>query len=163
MTLRISCLFLLIGESSFGLSCQWVFTSFLLLNRTDSNDSFKWEMISEEQVMHYHYPSDDLMFHLVDNFFTYLNPYLPILHRPSFDRALRERSHHTDIGFGSVVLLVCALGARWSEDARVFIDNTSSHSAGWKYFDQVHTLRRSLLAPPRLYDLQIYAVRKSST
>ncbi len=66
--------------------------------------------------------------------------------------------HHNDIGFGSVVMLVCALGARWSEDPRVYMDGMSKHSCGWKWFDQVQIHRKSVLGPPRLYDLQIYAV-----
>ena len=119
----------------------------------------QWEVVEEEREVLYRYPPDDLMPELVNNYFTFLNPFLPVLHRPSFERALNDMRHHNDIGFGSVVMLVCALGARWSEDTRVYIDGMSKHSCGWKWFDQVQIHRKSFLGPPRLYDLQIYAVR----
>lgn len=87
-----------------------------------------------------------------------MNPFLPVLHRPSFERALNDRRHLTDIGFGSVVMLVCAIGALWTDDGRVYIEGMSKHSSGWKWFEQVQVQRKSFLGPPRLYDLQIYAV-----
>ena len=55
-------------------------------------------------------------------------------------------------------MLVCAIGSRWSDDMRVRGEGMWRHSAGWKYFDQIDAHRRSFLGPPRLYDLQIYAV-----
>lgn len=109
--------------------------------------------------MRLEYPDDDLIPRLVGNYFTHLNPFWPLLHRPSFERALRDNRHHTDIGFGSVVLLACAVGARWTDDPRVYLEGASKHSAGWRWFDQVHMIRKSMLGPPRLYDLQIFAVR----
>lgn len=115
----------------------------------------------EERVVQYHYPPENLIPRLVDNYFSCLNPYLPLLHRPSFERALADRRHHNDIGFGSVVMLVCSLGARWTDDPRAFSDVNSPHSAGWKWFDQVQVHRKAFMGPPRLYDLQIYAVRFS--
>ena len=109
----------------------------------------------------YLYPPDDLLPVLVDYYFQNLNPYLPLLHRPSFERALTDRRHHTDVGFGSVVMLVCSIGARWSDDRRCCLEGTGAHSAGWKWFDQVQVHRKSFMGPPRLYDLQIYAVSTS--
>ncbi|THG99013.1 hypothetical protein EW026_g3253 [Hermanssonia centrifuga] len=53
-------------------------------------------------------------------------------------------------------LKLCALGSRFSNDPRVLLDGIEDeHSAGWKWFRLVHWTRRSLLAAPRLYDLQI--------
>ncbi|THH04869.1 hypothetical protein EW145_g5209 [Phellinidium pouzarii] len=126
--------------------------------RTELWSPHPWEIISEVEVVQYHYPPDDLIPQLVDKYFTTLNPYLPILHRPSFERALADYRHHTDIGYGSVVMLVCSLGARASNDPRCLLDDTSKHSAGWKWFDQVQVHRKSFMGPPRLYDLQIYAL-----
>lgn len=119
-------------------------------------------MINEEHMIGYRYPPDDLIPDLVNSYFAYVNPFLPVLHRPSFERALNDRRHHTDVGFGSVVMLVCAIGARYFDDPRVFIEGMSKHSSGWKWFEQVQIYRKSFLGPPRLYDLQIYAVRFSS-
>ena len=98
----------------------------------------------------------------MDNYFIYMNPFLPILHRPSFERAIASGHHYADVGFGSVVMLVCAIGSRWSDDVRVRGEGMWRHSAGWKYFDQIDAHRRSFLGPPRLYDLQIYAVSPKS-
>jgi hypothetical protein len=119
----------------------------------------QWENLNEENTVRFRYPPDDLLPKLVDNYFIYMNPFLPILHRPSFERAIASRHHYADIGFGSVVMLVCGIGSRWSDDMRVRGEGLWRHSAGWKYFDQVEAHRRSFLGPPRLYDLQIYAVR----
>jgi hypothetical protein len=61
--------------------------------------------------------------------------------------------------FAAVVMLVCAVASRYSNDPRVLLDGVDSwHSCGWKYFDQVQVVRKSLLAPPTLYDLQFYCV-----
>jgi hypothetical protein len=58
------------------------------------------------------------------------------------------------------VLLVAAVGARFSDDPRVALPGTDAlHSAGWAWFNQVQMVRRSLFSPPSLYDLQIYCVR----
>lgn len=118
----------------------------------------QWEILAEERVFQYHYPPDDLVPQLVDNFFVSINNFFPVLHRPSFERALADRRHHSDIGFGSVVMLVCAIGARHSDDMRCREQCGDIHSSGWKWFDQVQVHRKSFLSPPRLYDLQIFAV-----
>ncbi len=99
---------------------------------------------------------------LIDLYFTRSGLYLPILHRPTFERDVRVDLHKHDQGFGSVVLLVCALGARFSNDPRVLLEGIKDqHSAGWKWFHQAHWVRRSLLVPPRLSDLQIASVSVS--
>lgn len=96
---------------------------------------------------------------LINRYFANSNLYIPLLHRPTFDKSIADRLHLRDEGFGSTVLLVCALGARWSDDQRVFLPGTNSqHSAGWEYFRQVQSVRRTLLRTPRLYDLQILCV-----
>ena len=96
---------------------------------------------------------------LIDRYFFRLNTYIPLLHKPTFLKGIADGLHIRDEGFGSTVLLVCALGARWSEDPRVILPGSNStHSAGWEWFRQVQWVRRSLLSPPRLYDLQITCV-----
>ncbi|THH00006.1 hypothetical protein EW026_g2466 [Hermanssonia centrifuga] len=110
----------------------------------------------EHETRHIYFPEKDLMESLIDLYFTRSGLYLPIFHRPTFERDVRVGLHIHDQGFGSVVLLVCALGARFSNDPRVLLEGIKDqHSAGWKWFRQVHWVRRSLLVPPRLSDLQI--------
>ncbi|KAI0682881.1 fungal-specific transcription factor domain-containing protein [Cytidiella melzeri] len=105
----------------------------------------------------YSFPEADLITSLVDLFFENTGSFLPLLHRITFEQQMNSGLHFTDEGFGSVMLLVCALGARFSEDPRVLQDNTDSwYSAGWKWFGQVQSTRKLIsVRPPRLFDLQI--------
>ncbi|TCD69093.1 hypothetical protein EIP91_008735 [Steccherinum ochraceum] len=117
--------------------------------------------IQKKEPHFFVFPAQDLFDELIELYFTEINSYLPVLHRPSFEQSMKEGLHERDEGFGSVVLLVCAAAARFSDDPRVLLEgNNTPHSAGWEYFLQVHVLFRtmSLLAPPRLYDIQICAV-----
>lgn len=105
------------------------------------------------------------MTELVQLYFDQLNVYFPLLHRPTFERGIRNGLHIADQGFGSVLLCVLALGARFSSDTRVLLPGTSSwHSAGWQYFKQVQESHRVInLNPPTLYDLQVASVSTKST
>jgi hypothetical protein len=82
----------------------------------------------------------------------------PVLHRPSFERALANGAHFADASFGALVLIVCAIGSRFVYDKRVTLEGAPSHSAGWRWFSQVQMTPRGLLAPPSLHDLQLYCV-----
>ena len=93
-----------------------------------------------------------------------MNSFLPLLHRPIFEKSLADDLHLRDDGFGGVVLLVASVGSRFSDNMRVLPPGTNTmHSAGWVWFDQVEVVRRSLFSPPSLYDLQIYCVCGHST
>lgn len=95
----------------------------------------------------------------MDLYFENINLYFPLLHRPSFTRFINEGLHLRDELFGANVLLVCATGSRFSNDPRVLLDGESSrHSSGWKWFDQVQIAKKGFLNPPTLYDLQFYSV-----
>lgn len=112
----------------------------------------------------YAFPPEDLIADLAGLYFSNSNCYLPLLHRPTFTGSVAEGLHHRNDMFAATVLLVCAVGSRWSNDPRVFLDDTNArHSCGWKWFDQVLLFaRKSLLAPPTLYDLQCHCVRLRS-
>ena len=101
------------------------------------------------------------MIALIDAYFDNINTYLPLLHRPTFERRLRENAHLEEQAFGAVVLLVCACGSRFSDDLRVRKDLSSRYSSGWSYYEQVAT-RRPALSNPSLYDLQQYCVCRVS-
>ncbi|KAL4249328.1 ABC-transporter-regulating transcription factor-like protein [Abortiporus biennis] len=105
------------------------------------------------------FPPDDLLASLTDLYFMHVNCYMPLLHRATFEKHIQEGLHHRDEGFGATVLLVCAVGSRFTDDTRVFLEGAdSTHSAGWEWFRQIQLVRKSLLAPPRLYDLQACAL-----
>lgn len=92
-------------------------------------------------------------------YFANVNLFMPLLHRPTFDHNIKVNLHQKDASFGRVVLLVCAVGARFSDDPRVLSEGTHSRlSSGWKWFNQVQHLEERLLAPPSLYDIQAYCV-----
>ena len=108
------------------------------------------------------FPPDDLREALVDLYFRNLNDGLPLLHERMFKEAVASGFHLRDSGFGAIVLLVCANGARSSSDPRVLEDPSDDReSSGWKWFKEVQTKRKLLRAPAHLYDLQIYVVRSS--
>ncbi|KAF8998912.1 fungal-specific transcription factor domain-containing protein [Cyathus striatus] len=84
---------------------------------------------------------------LTDAYFEHVNLLYPLLHRPTFERG--------------VLLLVCAVGSRYTEtiDKRTFVDGVDSpYSAGWKWYNQVQVVKPSLVDPPTLYDMQLYGV-----
>ncbi|KAF8813792.1 hypothetical protein BYT27DRAFT_7180557 [Phlegmacium glaucopus] len=107
----------------------------------------------------YAYPEEDLLWSLVSLYFEHANIFLPLLHRPTFEKSLVLGQHLWDPSFGMTVLLVCAVGSRYSEDPRVFISGDSSGlSCGWQYFCQVPLYRNILLSKSSIYDLQYYCL-----
>ncbi|KAJ7085250.1 fungal-specific transcription factor domain-containing protein [Mycena epipterygia] len=155
----------------------------------------------------YIFPPPPLLSVLIDSYFAHSNTYVPLLHRPTFMRGVEDGLHlrhdrdaDGDGGvdahgnregkgegrkFGACVMLVCAVGARFSSDAQVFAeDGSQSHSnggddaseadkrkrelsCGWAYFTQVWSSNASgvcvngmeeMFLPPTLYDLQRYCL-----
>jgi len=78
----------------------------------------------------------------VQLYFDIVNVSIPVLHEATFQAAVAEGLHWTDQTFGGLLLLVCALGSRFSKDLRVCIqpNDPNRHSAGWHYFEQVEGL-----------------------
>jgi len=90
-----------------------------------------------------------------------MNLIFPLLHRPTFEQSLADNLHLRDARFGAVVLLVAAVGARFSSDPRVYVPGTNElHSVGYVWFRQVQIELRSLYTLPNLHDLQTYCVRR---
>lgn len=134
---------------------------FLTLTSNNSLHYSKWTTSSSGQFIHpqYSFPEEDLMHSLIDLYFTHMNLYLPLLHRPTFERSVKEGLHHTHDMFGVILLLVCAVAARYSDDPRVLLDGISSqHSCGWKWFSQVPMIKKTPLVSSSLFELQFYAV-----
>ena len=119
----------------------------------------KWELAAKNIVEPiYEFPDEDLATSLIELYFTHLNVVTPLLHRPTFKRKVEQGLHHRHSSFGAVYLLVLAVGSRFSDDHRVFLEGQNEHSAGWKFFEQVQMVRKTLLGPPCLEDLQVYCV-----
>ncbi|KIK82329.1 hypothetical protein PAXRUDRAFT_153943 [Paxillus rubicundulus Ve08.2h10] len=123
-------------------------------------ERFPWEDVTRNiKETQYVFPDEDLGISLVNLYFVYMNCLTPLLHRPSFERKVIRGDHLHDSSFGAVYLLVCAVGSRFSDDPHVLLEGTDSeHSAGWKYFQQVQMVRKTLLGPPCLEDLQVYCL-----
>ncbi|KAF7325582.1 Fungal-trans domain-containing protein [Mycena kentingensis (nom. inval.)] len=139
--------------------------------RTDVWVAQPWEALVDHppsaSVQPFTFPPDDLFTSLLDLFFTKVDPMLGhILHEPSFRNSIAEKRHVSDSRFGAVVLTVCALASRHSDDPRVLVDGAGAdaggeHSAGWKWFGQVRASgmqRRAVFEaehPGTLYQLQL--------
>nr|GAT54574.1 predicted protein [Mycena chlorophos] len=65
------------------------------------------------------FPPLPLMQELVQLYFQHVGIYLPLLHRPTFERSVREGLFLENDSFGATVLLVCAIGARWHPDPKM--------------------------------------------
>ncbi|KAK7020209.1 Gypsy retrotransposon integrase-like protein 1 [Paramarasmius palmivorus] len=102
------------------------------------------------------FPEIDLLHSLVALFFNNFNVLLPLLHRPTFERSVAAGLHLHDRSFGFVVLAVCAVASRHSDDPRNLWDGTTSpYSLGWKWFTQIPLIRGNFLDQPTLYDIQL--------
>lgn len=111
------------------------------------------------------FPDQDLGMKLLHLYFVHVNALAPLLHRPTFERKVVQGVHLRNPAFAAAYLLVCANASRYSDDPRVLLDGLESgiieQSAGWKYFEQVQMVRRTLLGPPCLEDLQTYCVSRA--
>ncbi|VDC00347.1 unnamed protein product [Peniophora sp. CBMAI 1063] len=95
------------------------------------------------------FPEQDLMDDLVRLYFQNLNILMPVLHRPTFEDDLRSSLHLRDRAFGSIVLIVCALGSRFSHDKRVLLPSDQTWlSAGWKWFSQTKVCDDATVVAP---------------
>ena len=99
-------------------------------------------------MRNYRYPEPNLFTELVDLYFGRIQLGLPILHEPTFRQSLNDGLHMRSSEFGAVVLLVCANGARYSDDPRVIVAGSDSrHSAGHEWFSQVEFTCPTTLSP----------------
>ncbi|KAF8727581.1 hypothetical protein AX14_007261 [Amanita brunnescens Koide BX004] len=126
--------------------------------------TFPWQRgkLDEELNLNastFSFPDDDLFVSLIDLYFKEVNIFFPLLHRPTFERQIAEGLHNRDAMFGNVVLLVCALGSKHSDDPRVLTEGSNtSRSSGHKWFAQVDTCRKSYNKKPSLYELQMISL-----
>ncbi|KAJ6457379.1 fungal-specific transcription factor domain-containing protein [Mycena sanguinolenta] len=123
------------------------------IRRPEFWDIQPWQKLTIEAPRQI-FPPDDLLESLTKIYFEQINPVLTILHFPSFQQSLLNGLHLRSREFGSVVLVVCALASRHSEDPRVFIEGAPEHSCGWKWFQQVRPLRGEFPWGTSLYHLQ---------
>ncbi|KAJ7360944.1 fungal-specific transcription factor domain-containing protein [Mycena albidolilacea] len=129
--------------------------SFLINQRPEFWNVRPWELTTEIFLPQL-FPEPQLLMTLIDLFFSEVNILIYVLHEITFRRAVAAGLHLHDQGFGAVVLAVCALGAKYSDDSRVFLEHSDSeHTAGWVWFRQVRVVPPSLVASPSLYEIQL--------
>ncbi|KAJ7147903.1 fungal-specific transcription factor domain-containing protein [Mycena crocata] len=117
-----------------------------------------WELLVDEKP-HYTFPDADLIASLLKLYFSNVHPTLPLLHRPSFERSVKEDLHLRDHQFGALLLAVLALASRYSDDPRVFFPEANSTlSSGWSFFVQVQVISKSWREIPSLYEFQLYCL-----
>ncbi|KAF8992795.1 fungal-specific transcription factor domain-containing protein [Cyathus striatus] len=124
-------------------------------------EKLPWYKEPISPVVNYTFPPPDLTRKTIDAYFDHVNLFYPLLHRPTFERDVANELHLRDKGFGSVLLLVCAVGSRYMEkiDERAMVDGVHSPlSAGWKWYNQVQVVKSSIANSPTLYDLQVYCL-----
>jgi hypothetical protein len=108
----------------------------------------------------YDFPEPDLLRALVDLYFDNLNVLMPLLFRPSFERSLARSAHLSDDAFARLLLLVCSLGSRCSDDPRVLSEDGASTTAGWFWFKEAQATRTPILHIT-LEEIQVQAVRST--
>ncbi|KAJ3762912.1 fungal-specific transcription factor domain-containing protein [Lentinula raphanica] len=107
------------------------------------------------------FPDSELLQNLISIYFSEFDPYLPLLHRETFEQSIKDGLHLRERCFGKVVLAVCALASRYSNDPRNMISGAPcpEHSLGWPWFRQVAVVQTtSFIDPPRVYNLQLFVL-----
>ncbi|KAJ7925015.1 hypothetical protein B0H13DRAFT_1863616 [Mycena leptocephala] len=110
----------------------------------------QWHQPPPEAPDIYIFPEKDLMDSLMScGIFFHVHPFIPLLHRQTFEQAVAEGLHLRNGRFGATLLL-------YSDDPRVFLEGTNlEHSCGWKWAGQIRLVKQSFTTTPSLYDVQI--------
>ncbi|KAF7299169.1 Zn(2)-C6 fungal-type domain-containing protein [Mycena indigotica] len=122
--------------------------------RTEIWDVLPWERDAYEQQTNYVYPDSDLISSLLFLYFENVHPTIPVLHQPSFERSVKENLYLRDPQFGGTLLVVLAIGSRYSDDPRVFVDGKSTLSSGWRFIKQLPVVRKWF--EPTVDEIQFY-------
>ncbi|KAK7000158.1 hypothetical protein R3P38DRAFT_3219034 [Favolaschia claudopus] len=110
------------------------------------------------------FPPDTLMSSLIDLYFTQINIYIPLLHRPTFEKYPASASsyqtvHHRNDAFAATLLLVCAIASRYSDDPDIVAEGMG---CGWRWFNQTIEIPSSignhLFTQTTLYELQYFPI-----
>lgn len=113
-----------------------------------------------------YFPPDDVAHRLLDLFFCHTNTYLPLLHRPTFERYWHQRLHHSNIWFAVVCVLMFAVASRWYESDEGLVGGPPTEkedwkATGWRWFFvalEVHCIRRSIFCSATLFEVQTLIV-----
>ncbi|KAF7304544.1 Fungal-trans domain-containing protein [Mycena chlorophos] len=99
------------------------------------------------------FPAPALLNALTRLYFTRTHTILPLFNRNTFERSLSSSHHNTNLSFGRIVLLVCALGATYLPEPYYTKDTRLSLASGfWKAYRDLK--ERFPTRQPSLYDVQ---------
>ncbi|KAF7315601.1 Zn(2)-C6 fungal-type domain-containing protein [Mycena indigotica] len=145
--------------------------------RNEFWEPLPWEVEWERSTTDVHqigslvkeFPPDSLASDLINIYFASVNPQLPLLHRPTFERQFQEKLHHRHHWFACVCLSLFAVASRWSNDPLVLPRNcrrTTSGGFDWSeagrhYYSlamEIHRSKRTLLYPACLEEVQTFSL-----
>ncbi|KAL0577367.1 Gypsy retrotransposon integrase-like protein 1 [Marasmius crinis-equi] len=95
----------------------------------------------------FRFPPHDLMSNLISSYFSKVNLIYPLLHRPSFEASILDGLHLVEPQLACILLLVCSLGSKYTNDTRVFansVEQGKELSSGWQWYEQVESYRKTL-------------------
>ncbi|TFK86622.1 hypothetical protein K466DRAFT_492433 [Polyporus arcularius HHB13444] len=121
------------------------------------------------------FPDPDLATTLIKDYFELNNSTFALLHRPTFDRQWSAQLYRTNAWFACICLAIFGISSRWSDDPRVLPEEVREKAkedeekgrkdiwslAGWGYIAaamKIHEMRRSVLLPPELFEVQSFAL-----
>ncbi|THU83749.1 hypothetical protein K435DRAFT_765644 [Dendrothele bispora CBS 962.96] len=106
------------------------------------------------------FPDDAHLWELTNIYFTLHHPYYPLLHKSTFEQALSEGLHRRDQDFGQLVLALCAVASRYTNDSRnIPQSHHSSLGLGWKWLQQINLFKgASVMSPVSLHELQTHCL-----
>ncbi|KAJ7601408.1 fungal-specific transcription factor domain-containing protein [Mycena polygramma] len=123
---------------------------------TDSDKSRQWQNRVAALPHNLSFPDENSINSLASLYFSNINPFIPVLHRPTFDECVGQQLHIYDLGFGSILLLVCALGSLYLTEPT--ISRQDREALGWKWYNQVELCGHSLHRLPAPHDIQAYCL-----
>ncbi|KAJ7366071.1 fungal-specific transcription factor domain-containing protein [Mycena albidolilacea] len=115
-----------------------------------------WEAYAPTPPHNFAFPDDHLMGSLVSLYFSNVNTFVPMLQRPMFEECLQRGVHMHDTGFGTILLLVCALGSLYLTDTG--ISKRDREILAWKWYNQIELCGHLLRRQPTLRDIQAYCL-----
>ncbi|KAJ7346276.1 transcription factor domain-containing protein, partial [Mycena albidolilacea] len=102
------------------------------------------------------FPADHFTVSLISLYFSNVNSFIPVLHHGLFEDMFSQQLHKNDLGFGTILLLVCALGSLYLTDPTV--SNLDRSNLAWACYNQVELCGQALSQLPTLCDIQAYSL-----
>ncbi|KAF5361133.1 hypothetical protein D9758_009054 [Tetrapyrgos nigripes] len=130
-------------------------STFASVRRQPFWDKPSWAVRPIQAIPTFDFPDKKALRKLVDTYFTEINLYNALLHRPLFERSLKDGLHLRDSAFGGLLLSICACASIYAY--RQF-PRGDVQSSGWVWFNQIPLENFVFWEIPSLYHLQLYCL-----